>query len=542
MVYSFEKSELNNILTLSKDERWQEVYSSVIDLLTDDHMDKTPIPGVDPNVYTWLIGAKGVNANEGGFAEFIRGYAYKQYEYRVGEVGDDIDQLLQNTSDKIIEYFVKDMFGVSASEAFPEEYNGPVNIPNIYEVGLIDGGAAVSELFSGVASSTDEGNYSPWPGTVLFARLGVSQFFEDWVLDLGVNDKKQEEGTYDLISAAQATVELKSLGLVFNTLNSGELPTYLETLFGGLGDSVHLIDKTSSFFTEAYGEEFHLDPIGLDVFSDISGGAKNTVSSILFGEKEVGHGYRVGTIYSDSDEDALLLKDSDRVVNSGAGDDTIKARFDWNYSKGFSGTPNILDGSAGEDTVDYSSLNVSLNVEFDDHGAFGGRAVVNKPFGFIFNAQDALYNIENLVLTEKNDKVNILSSQPIPLEHIDLGKGSNSIDFVYDYVPGEDVSGRKYDTVFNFQEEREDALGFFSGQTTYQSIFIDDEFSHEPLKGMSLSVGNELLSFDGESHDNYDFEKVSEGLVIDWWAEDGIKDMQINISGWQEGDFGLYIA
>lgn len=82
-------------------------------------------------------------------------------------------------------------------------------MPDIHEVGLIDAGAAASEVFTD-ASSTGAPNYSPWAGTTLFSYLGDTSFFTEWVATNDTSPFKIESGTYDLIAAAQVSMQMKT--------------------------------------------------------------------------------------------------------------------------------------------------------------------------------------------------------------------------------------------------------------------------------------------------------------------------------------------
>lgn len=107
-----------------------------------------------------------MNSNRGAFAHYIRDQTKLQYELRTGHVPDDWETRIQNASDNIAKNFAKTLFGVDLSSdpnaPLPDAPPTSAKVPDIHEVGLIDAGAAASEVFTD-ASSTGAPNYSPWP-------------------------------------------------------------------------------------------------------------------------------------------------------------------------------------------------------------------------------------------------------------------------------------------------------------------------------------------------------------------------------------------
>ena len=191
---------------------WQQAYSLVYDAL--NALGDTP-----PAVLVWVGGALKVNSNSGAFASYIRDYTARQYELRTGEaLNTGTSGPIQVASDKIAQRFVATLFGKLSDplDDPPAQLTGEysaLTVPTLHQIGGIDAAAAASEVFK--LPSTGN-NYSPWAGTVLFTNLTDGSFFNDWVLTLGTSGQKKEPGTYDLISIAQATTELKTVGRLFN--------------------------------------------------------------------------------------------------------------------------------------------------------------------------------------------------------------------------------------------------------------------------------------------------------------------------------------
>lgn len=530
------RAVLQRILDAANQGDWQGTYQAAIDALTAANSPNQPIPGVDPQTYVWLLGAKQVNDNYGGFASFIRDFAMRQYELRSGFMPDNPEVVLQATSDRIIEMFVRNLFGVSDNDPLPTIAPDLAFPPTLHEVGLIDGGAAVAEMFVGAATSTGLPNYSPWPGATLFVKLGDTSFFDNWVLDLGTSDFKQEAGTYDLVAAAQVTVELKTVGLVLDTVLTGGLPTYLQTLIGGLDESLSLALKTKEFFIDAYGLDAVPIPIGAQIFSDIAGGLTNIISGLTLGGPK---SYRIGTVFDDSGPKALILDRDNDVVNSGAGDDIIVVPNLWALSGSLGGAPIILDGSIGYDTVDYSRMSTAIRVNFDEQGAFGTRAVISKS-GLLPLHRDALYNIEHIILTAASDHVAIGDTDDISGITLELGGGQNIVHFVDEIGATAPCEGG-----FNLDFSTERGQDFFwFRERSLQTITIDRGFDHALLQDAQINV-NGISIGDGSNGEAFRVIRSIWGqdtLIIDWQDVPGDKDLLLSISGWKNGDFGVFLA
>ncbi|MDP8874569.1 hemolysin, partial [Serratia marcescens] len=471
-----DREKLQAIWEAAKAGDWPAVYAASVDALTDPNHANQPIQGVDIAVYTWIKGAYGVNSNQGAFAHYIRDQTKLQYELRTGHVPDDWETRIQNASDNIAKNFAKTLFGVDLSSdpnaPLPDAPPTSAKVPDIHEVGLIDAGAAASEVFTD-ASSTGAPNYSPWAGTTLFSYLGDTSFFTEWVATNDTSPFKIESGTYDLIAAAQVSMQMKNLSYVVETLLAGEVPTYLTTL--GIGhETIRLAAEAArDFYTESYGSSVtgggSIIPGKLDIGSAIF----NDIADVL----STPNLYRVGTLYDDD----FTLAFGNIAVNTGSGDDTISVPRGWQNNAGNYGW-TVIDGGSGHDTVDYSSLSHGVNLKFDAQGSYGGRGVVEKNGIGLYGFKDGLYNIEAVKLTDFKDNVTFNDRVLTPANglEVNLGKGSSEIRFEHGYTtaPGgsapQDYLGVNLSMLSNDVPFPNSLLNIPVKQT--HNIYIDDSF------------------------------------------------------------------
>lgn len=539
-----DREKLQAIWEAAKAGDWPAVYAASVDALTDPNHANQPIEGVDIAVYTWIKGAYGVNSNQGAFAHYIRDQTKLQYELRTGHVPDDWEARIQNASDNIAKNFAKTLFGVDLSSdpnaPLPDAPPTSAKVPDIHEVGLIDAGAAASEVFTD-ASSTGAPNYSPWAGTTLFSYLGDTSFFTEWVATNDTSPFKVESGTYDLIAAAQVSMQMKNLSYVVETLLAGEVPTYLTTL--GIGhETIRLAAEAArDFYTESYGSSVtgggSLIPGKLDIGSAIF----NDIADVL----STPNLYRVGTLHDDD----FTLAFGNIAVNTGSGDDIISVPRGWQNNAGNYGW-TVIDGGSGHDTVDYSSLSHGVNLKFDAQGSYGGRGVIEKNGIGLYGFKDGLYNIEAVKLTDFKDNVTFNDRVLTPANglEVNLGKGSSEIRFEHGYTtaPGgsapQDYLGVNLSMLSNDVPFPNSLLNIPVKQT--HNIYIDDSFELGFLQASSLSIDNHLLAFGAEGSNssfslNYNAQTHTQDLSIFMQGESALNQHVVNIYNWDQGYFGI---
>jgi Ca2+-binding RTX toxin-like protein len=393
---------------------WQKTYQLVDNYLVAimNPLDHT---NDERAVRVWVEGARDVNGNTGRFASYIRDYTAEQYELRTGEPLDTGNSgPIQVASDKIAQRFIATLFGelANATDDPPDQLTGTftsLTIPSLHTIGLIDAGAAASEVFNLPSTGS---NYSPWAGTVLFTNLGDNTFFNQWVLSLGTDTFKREPGTYDLATVAQATDELKSPGsITFSDIPSGL--TLAQTNFLGANAENQAWGAANKFFADTYGVTNGAIDVGYDIFS---------LKPLLFGGLLNIHytaTYISGLITDDS---GLATIDGQEFVQAGRGDDTIIGAYS---GSGKAGALSVIDGGDGNDTLDYSALAVPISVSFDDAGALGLRAIVDKGSASAVHTDD-VYEVEHIKLGSGADTVNIPASGVTGT--IDIDGGGNPSD------------------------------------------------------------------------------------------------------------------
>ncbi|WP_437383493.1 hypothetical protein [Inquilinus limosus] len=549
-----DQATLRAILDAAHNEQWQRAYNLVIQALSNPSFPGGPAPGVDLPVYLWLEGAVKINRDDGAFAHYIRTFTARQYEIRNGSLPPDWETREQAISDKIIENFVKTLMGVDLladpNARLSDVPPAAAVVPTIHQVGLVDGGAGAAMGFAD-ASTTGLSNYSPWAGTSLFVKLGDPSFFEDCLLTLGRNQYKQETGTYDLISHAQVTLELKNLGFVAHTLLSGEFDIYLQLIPIGTDDSIRMSAKAQAFFEKAYGDDVWAIRIGDSILNDFVGGLEATLGS---------RAYRIGTIHDDAGKKALKLDPRNIVVHAGAGDDEFVAPTGWGSVGGRLLGPTVLDGGDDLDSIDYSALIGGVRLAFDDEGAFGWRAVAHRLSGI--GPRDAIYNVETFVLTDRNDVIVRDDALKVSDLEINLRGGSNHIEFKHVRDGGLSYEGGSTKYLFETGGDR------FCGPQV-QTISVDSALDHAILQKSSIFVdGVQLLGgsavadtacriasgwslwrpsietrFIGAHGEDYIVTTSANGrcqmleIVLD--RTNGASDYKIQIANWQQGDFGI---
>ena len=359
MVYSFTQDELDQIsqafeqanqLSDFQKGKYRPVYDLIHDILTHEGtVFDGPVDGLEENVWIWISGAGQVNSGEGFSAHYIREYTRTQYEQRYGlSLSDDA---LNEASNIIARNFINDIL---LGET-----------PTIEQLGLIDAAPIAGAIFNEVFNE----NYTPWSGTLLFPFLGIDSYFKDWLLtDQTVNQFKPLAGTYDLISAASASIPLanNTLDVVINFIDNFGI----SGIFDATSIANELSSATDQFFEEDYQAaeyEFSIT-IGDDLLRP---GSKSTT-------------YLVGTLFDDTyDLNPLLNK----AINGTSGKDIIQAGLGDDFVFAGDGD-DLIDGDQGDDTIDAGKGN---DLIYGGQGA--DKIIVDEGEKFIVDgdAQDRLF-------------------------------------------------------------------------------------------------------------------------------------------------------
>lgn len=198
-------------------------------------------------VYTWIAGARDVNAGSGVFSEYIRNYTAEQYRLRVGDISaKDLDAALNTASNEIGINLIQGML------------NRGGLLPSIEGIGIIDGGAAASRLFTG--EFFPDGDFTGWSGALLFSFIGYDRFFNEWLLNPeDVNGRvlnsqsnanvtiKHQSGTYDLFSALYANMKA-----IESYDRTSQFFAYLQSFTTIDQDQRDLIQATNDYMTRVY--------------------------------------------------------------------------------------------------------------------------------------------------------------------------------------------------------------------------------------------------------------------------------------------------
>ena len=287
---------------------------------------------IGASAWQWYRGAVGVNSGSSALAGFVGYYSAAQYQGRFGTAFDAPSHF--RTDSRLIESTVADAFLSGRND----------QVESIVDIGLIDSGAMAANVFDGDPNLKP---YSPWAGTVVFEYLGVDSMFESWLLNPGTvsefsgirGDFKTEPGTYDMIAAvasAQTVPTAVYQGLAVQL--DGIVDAVDKPRAQIVADLALARGEATRMFKQYYGDLLDgrdFDPGALLPLYDPG----ELASSPAVGKSDVN--YRIGTIYADKGDNALVGTQSVDVINGGPGDDAIRG--------GAGG--DLLDGGTGNDTL-----------------------------------------------------------------------------------------------------------------------------------------------------------------------------------------------
>ena len=463
------------------------LYDLIIEYITDANGD--PLPGVDLGVYSWIVGAKLVNADEGFFATFIRDYTIEQRLIRDGEEPSDPDTLAQRASNGVAFNFFDDIVDRLRS---PEE---PDVLPGIDDIGRLDAGAAASDVFGG--------NYSPWAGTLLFPYLGYDDFFRDWLLTTEtVTDTetdatyKQLAGTYDLFAAIQAGKAAGQSASLAHPIGAGLdiLRRFSNELFGtdtppaGAidGDQADLIEETNSFVRLVYS----LGDTNPYLFSP--GG------NLIFDVNPLGAPtYRIGTLGDDNANNAIGTDNlGTEVIHAGSGDDTVLAT----RPSAFQLFGDLIDGGEGFDTVIYYDTVVPFPDEVryvrveeldvlstDTLSPHEWRVIVSDTEGL--NAKsDLIYDVENFVFNSFDVDLTISDLTHQKVSSFAFRPGDNTIRRISEATSNPINSENEAKPAVRFDFSLEQAT-----ESHTQRLITADDFAEEERSNALIVVDGKQL-------------------------------------------------
>lgn len=362
-----------------------QIYDFLRGLITDTSglFDK-PNTGVDESVWAWINGAKDVNAVDGLFAEFIHGYTVYQQMGRYGLSEQEAMDAAQSASNRIAERLAEDILANDGK------------LPGIIGLGVIDAGAAASDVFDQPA--TPGGDYAPWAGTLLFPFLGSDSFFQDWVLtadqvtgtvegSLEQETFKQTTGTYDLFSLIEYGKTAAD--------DAVSLPNLLDALWGAqpvVYQADHLQTAADTFFQQHYG-------LNDNVEFQIGGGL---IFSGPLDFPSFSKTFKTGSLFSDGVDGKPSIDieaASGTFVHAGAGNDIVNV-----IDTGGAIYTNFVDGGAGTDTVSYAlSFGMdAIRVEVGEFGAYDWRVDAQRLPGQP-GSGDLLYDVEKIIGSKEAD-------------------------------------------------------------------------------------------------------------------------------------------
>jgi hypothetical protein len=398
---------------------WAPLYEQLYNRLTDATTGQ-PKPGVDPQTWLWLRGARFVNAGTGPFAALIRDYTIIQTRLRYGPERTATPDEMNQASNEIARAFLGQWLGF---DEFGNDRGAEAGIqPTIKETGLFDAGPAASRVFN---RESVDGDPAGWAGTLLMGNLGEPAFWRDLVLKslrdptkkgeiLGLEPTK-DIGSYNAIAAAAAMEKWISeslppllVGLLLRP-DLQEIGEILDTI--GLQRQYSTVvqtmkSETDSSFAELYGLDDGSPKLGSDLFRIFS--PSTTWQSILSQVARTPFHYTVGSTEDDIigytkakngafATETLFLTDwlgtkIGDVINAGRGNDTVH---------GTSGS-DILDGGEGNDELvylprDWRGPFSTINISFDVGGKFDSRVIVEKT-SLIQDSRDIGVNFEKLTL------------------------------------------------------------------------------------------------------------------------------------------------
>lgn len=467
------------------------VYGSLLDELPEPVLTDGQYAGL----HAWIEGAQDVNAGVGVFSKYIRSYTGSQIDlkYGTGIYTNATMNLASNT--------------IGADFAAHLQVNGG-QLPTLETLGLIDGAAAVSRLFSDPIYYPNR-DYTGWSGVMLFPYLGYDSFYKDWLLTTeavqatidrldGTQETvtiKQYEGTYDLMAAVASHIRTAE------RLTPADM-AQLGLAYSDIIDTLHddLIALTASFLADTYGlPATHSFAIG-DVLPYASPASWLTSTT----------GVIVGTMKSDGPD--LFYRDPDRtkfdnfIIHGGLGDDIIHADPNQLLSRQ---TLNLLvDGGEGMDTLSYASVDASLHIQLEsvavgDLYERSGKYLIGKhDAGGSDYARDYAFSIEGLVGSSRSDILSIHdldllpTSEATPHYFIDLhgaGDMGNTLDLSSWSISfdrsmwGADVAATHGGTA-----DDQAALGY-TGQDVWIPLSATHSLLIDSVQNIITGSGNDIL-------------------------------------------------
>ncbi|QPH54745.1 hypothetical protein [Pontivivens ytuae] len=398
------------------------IYDEILQMISDGF---DPAPGVDPGSFTWITGASDVNRNSNDQGEFIQEFTKIQYQLYGGE-GNAVE-VAQQASNGIGFNLINDVLS-----------NG--TLPDLMGLGIADAGAVASTVFD--IDGDGSGNFAPWAGTLLFPFLGITDYYQNWLLpnpnddtvsgtftSSGQSDSfvfKEDAGSYDLIAmmyAAQAAA--------ISAFIDPDIEDLISQYFTGQIDRLDidqsaLVDQTNSWFSVFYnllpntfkpGNQTVFAPLGM-ALSPIGSAfvGINSDKESLFDDLTYVRSVNPSTIYHlGKGNDVFRLNDltsrraSDLLVDGGSGDDT------------FSYENFISSDRALGINIFFRELDESAFYDFGIFVATGEDTEASEPGELPWG--DYLYGFEDLILTEYNDVIQLSDVPQLSSPRISIDAG-----------------------------------------------------------------------------------------------------------------------
>ncbi|MFK3775231.1 hypothetical protein [Pseudomonas sp. NPDC089406] len=432
-------------------------------------------------VYTWIEGARGVNSNQGVFAEYIRAYTGHQYTQRFGSISDsDLTDLVNKASNAI---------GLTLAERI---ISNDGRLPSIEGLGAVDAGESARNIFLD-SVHYPQGDYTGWAGTLLFSFLGYHRFFNEWLLeqdsvvstiDVGVGDDlvritKNVPGSYDFFSALQAHVA---------SVEDFSLWEKIQVALKERLDVEHseLLINARQFMDRVYGASASLFNV-----EDLLPFA----TPLNF--QYAGLTVNVGTLGSDHINGYPGWQGENLIIHAGQGSDLVSLP---NYLA--SGAFVLLDGGEGFDVLDAYQVLLAQRVvlKISDSPLYSSQFTLNdltQPA--TGGPQSYAFSFETVNLGAASDlfSINPIHSADADLV-VDMGGGGifgNTIDFSR-YDRGVDLDLTKGDHLY---------FGLSTGQQLPSIDIVETQEDGFTLTVMNVSniigtAGSDTLT--GNVHDN----------------------------------------
>lgn len=229
------------------------------------------------------------------------------------------------------------------------------------------------------------GDQAGWSGTILFPVLGEDKYLNDLLLS---NSSEPYNAVAALHSAFIAADGMISTASDLFAFMGQVLSTAINMPLTAIGTGAQALSNLSTFIFDAYG-----------VLGDLSGDVSLVRAGLLNATDDFSN--RAGR----------------ELINFGGGDDMYHGAADG----------DVLDGDAGSDTIDYSSLGSAITITLEVPQIIGSAVrytgSVRMPGSA---ATDYLYRVENINASSEDDLI-VVSTIPSSLVKVNAGEGHDAV-------------------------------------------------------------------------------------------------------------------